>query len=124
MAKQQLTVPLQLLDPAAIGPRIRWLRKLRGLTQVQLGNKIGIDQTALSKLEIGSSKKPESHTLLRLAAALEANPNWILTGSGDHEVMDSLPEDDKEIVLKAYARLDEAGKASLLVILDQLAPKD
>ena len=45
----------QTLDSVNTGERIRALRKLRGLTQVQLSKRLGIDQSTLSDIERGAS---------------------------------------------------------------------
>jgi transcriptional regulator with XRE-family HTH domain len=61
-----------------IGARVRKLRKAKGLTQPQLASQVGIDQSTLSDIERGASIRAE--VLLRLAAALEQTPEFIVTG--------------------------------------------
>jgi transcriptional regulator with XRE-family HTH domain len=47
--KTQIGTP----EVAAIGSRLRWLRKERGLTQAELARQIGIQQSDLSRMEKG-----------------------------------------------------------------------
>lgn len=70
-------------DLVTAGQRIRWLRERRQLSQHALAKAINVRQPALSQIERGVSKNPASTTLLRIAAVLEANPEWIINGRGD-----------------------------------------
>lgn len=38
-------------SPAQLGDHIRAIRKARGMTQAQLGQRLGLDQTRISKIE-------------------------------------------------------------------------
>ena len=53
-----------------VGPRLRALRKRRGVTLEQLGERTGISVSTLSRLESGG-RKPTLELLLRLARAHE-----------------------------------------------------
>jgi len=64
------------------GQRVRWLRESKNMLQSTLAKAIGIKQPSLSQIERGSSKSPSASTLLRIAAALDANPDWIINGRG------------------------------------------
>ena len=59
------------------GPYIREWRKFRGLTLVQLGRRIGMDHSAISKIETGK-RRYNQNTLQRLAEALETTPAELL----------------------------------------------
>lgn len=48
------------------------LREARGLTQVQLAEKLGVRQPIISKLEGGGTKDVKLSTLVKVAAALGA----------------------------------------------------
>jgi transcriptional regulator with XRE-family HTH domain len=54
------------------GKRIRELRKLRGLSQDDLGAKIGIDQKHMSRIELGKSY-PSLDRLIQISDALEVD---------------------------------------------------
>lgn len=61
------------------GSRIRTLRKARKLTQAQLAEAMGIDQSTLSDIERGAGFTAE--TLMLVCDALEANPYVIMRGA-------------------------------------------
>lgn len=53
-------------NPSTLGERLRWLRKNRGLTQVELAEAMGCEQTMISSWEVGRTR-PTSATLVALA---------------------------------------------------------
>ena len=57
----------------ALQQSLRALRQERGLTQVQLGDMVGVSQPFISQLERGHIENIEIKTLMRLAAALGAS---------------------------------------------------
>jgi transcriptional regulator with XRE-family HTH domain len=65
-----------------MGPRIKRLRKQRGLTQAELAEKIGINRVSLAKLESPDAAKhhltPSLATLEKLARMLRVNPGTLL----------------------------------------------
>ena len=58
------------------------VRELRGLSQAQLADRLGITQSAIAQLESAQPKNVELRTLVRVAAALGAHvevsirPRW------------------------------------------------
>lgn len=54
-----------------LGARIKELRKVKGLSQEELSEKVGIDSKHLSRIEVGKSY-PSLDTLERIANALNA----------------------------------------------------
>lgn len=67
-------IPHFLRNAPVFGDRLRLLRKLAGLTQVQLAERAGLSQPALSDLE-RNEYEPRWSDVLKLAAALEKTPN-------------------------------------------------
>lgn len=65
-----------------IGDRVRDRRLQLGLRQVELAKQAGITQPSLSAIERGDSKTVKGNTLMRLAAALAINPEYLRTGRG------------------------------------------
>ena len=55
---------------ALFGDRVRELRQERGLTQVDLSERLGLPQSRISEIESGT-RAPNLVTILRLAVALE-----------------------------------------------------
>jgi ribosome-binding protein aMBF1 (putative translation factor) len=56
----------------ALAMQVVGLREKRGLTQVQLAERSGVDQGDISRIERGSSF-PNEKTLIRIAEALDAD---------------------------------------------------
>lgn len=73
--------PADLPSFDAVGPRVRWWRKHRGLTQPQLAAKAGLGQSTLSGLE--NEKQISSTKINKLATALGIDPTYLETDEGD-----------------------------------------
>ncbi|HEV8119683.1 MAG TPA: helix-turn-helix transcriptional regulator [Candidatus Polarisedimenticolia bacterium] len=69
---------MEQLDKAAIGQRIKQLRKARNLRQWQMAQLLGATQPAVHKYENGIL--PEVKRLLELARIGNTSVEWILTG--------------------------------------------
>lgn len=63
----------------AFGERVKKLRKEKGWTQKQLGNKIGVTYAQLNKYE-GGTNAPPIDKLHALASALETTIDYLVTG--------------------------------------------
>lgn len=67
------------MDSKLVGTQIARLRKEKGLTQNDLGDRLGVSFQAVSKWERGETL-PDTAILLDLANALETSVDFILTG--------------------------------------------
>ena len=67
------------MDMKTVGAQITRLRKEKGLTQNDLGERLGVSFQAVSKWERGETL-PDTAILLDLANALETSVDFILTG--------------------------------------------
>ena len=56
---------------------LRRIREAAGLTQMELSEKVGVSQTALSAWELGTAM-PSVSNLLRLCAALDTSADELL----------------------------------------------
>jgi len=61
----------------AFGVRVKRLRKEHRMTQQELGGIVGIDRSAISRLETGNANATLD-TILRLAYGLELSPSELL----------------------------------------------
>lgn len=59
-----------IVSPKDLGMHLRRLRKNLGLTQAQLGNRVGLDQKKVSLIENGNQNS-RLDTVFRLFSALE-----------------------------------------------------
>lgn len=67
---------------AAIGARIRHIRKLRGLTQIEMAQGLGVTFQQIQKYERGRNRIP-AFRLVGIARLLDTNPHELLDWSGD-----------------------------------------
>ncbi|NQX63556.1 helix-turn-helix transcriptional regulator [Paenibacillus qinlingensis] len=63
-----------------IGSRIKMIRKLNKINQVDFSNRIGISQATLSELE-QDKYKPSVDTMLAIVECFDVDVDWILLGS-------------------------------------------
>lgn len=68
-------------QPSTLGERLRWLRKQRGLTQVDFASAIGCDQAMVSSWEVG--RTAPSATALHAIARYHDVPQETLLGGED-----------------------------------------
>lgn len=73
--------------------RFKQVRKALGLTQSEFGKRLGISNTAISKIEKGENKVSESN-IISICREFGVNEEWLRDGSGD--------EDNMFIKLSAY----------------------
>ena len=62
-----------------VGGNINTTRRMKGVTMQQLGEDVGLDRAAISKIEAGKNITIE--TLAKIAAALEVQPFELLQGT-------------------------------------------
>lgn len=82
-----------------IGERILFYRKLKGLTQDQLGEQIGIDSKSISRIERGSIS-PSLDTLYKAASVLGIQVSQLFSEQDSVEI-NSLRLEAIELVMKA-----------------------
>lgn len=112
---------IELIDDKTVGERIAELRKKKGMSQLELSNKVGIIRALLSEYERGKSRIYDE-MVTRISLALGVTPNRILGVEGEEseqkislrytkriKEIENLPEYKRRIVLKA---LDDSIKAN------------
>lgn len=103
--------------------RFKEMRKQLGLSQEELGKRIGIGKSAVSKIENGENA-PSEQTLLSICREFRVNYFWLTEGKGDmfagtpQTAVDELAEDydlddDDKKILERYLELD-AEKRKIL----------
>ena len=78
------------------GERIKQLRLERGLTQEELGAKLGVQRAAVQKYEKGTVKNIKRDALIRLAEILDTTPEYLL--GWDEMPRNVIPVSDEDIV--------------------------
>lgn len=71
--------------PVEIGQKLRHLRRLKGLTLMELAEKVDCSESLLSKIE-NDKVRPSVRILHGLVAALEANVGMLLQGGSGSEI--------------------------------------
>ena len=104
-------------DSSSIGKRIAKLRKKKGLTQKELGLKIGITQTLVSDYETGRSHLSDS-MLIRFALSLNTTPNDILGFKSESKVNENTHSLKLIKRINRIEKLPISKQKALLQIID------
>lgn len=79
-----------------LGERVRFARKQRGLTAIELGERVGVTQGHISKLE-NSNRQPTTSLIRSLAKELGVREAWLIEGVGSMYETKPEPIYDKEV---------------------------
>lgn len=83
-----LTSPLPSA-PRSLAERLKWLRKQRGLTQVELAADLGCEQAVVSSWEVGRTK-PSAASMMAVAKYFKISLRALETGEAfEHETRHS-----------------------------------
>lgn len=107
------------VDLSTLGGRIKYARKEKKMSQVQLGKAVGVTQSAVGQWERGETKEMTPSNLLRAADALDCNPVWLVTGEG--KPYDRAPETDA--LFSKMMQLDQEQRAVVLAVVEGLLRK-
>ena len=115
-------------DVKETGERIRRLRKEKGWTQTDLGNRIGVQNSAIAKYENGRVPNLKRSTIKALADALGVNPSYLMGldegveyASAYRTTLDLMRDDTIVELQKICADLDDRSKDRLLAYAEGLA---
>jgi transcriptional regulator with XRE-family HTH domain len=108
-----------------VGARIRIRRKTLGLSQSDLGDKIGVSFQQVQKYERGANRVSAS-ALASIAKALECSPAALfgsdVDGAVDTELLTLLSEDGAVDLLRAYSAIqDREMRQAVISVADGLA---
>lgn len=100
------------------GERIRELRKIAGLSQEELGRRVGVQRAAINKYEKGTVTNIPLHTIEQLANTFEVSPTYIV-GWEDTE---SNPLSTEVKVLQGIKRFFGTDVIDLIETYTELSP--
>ncbi len=80
-----------------VGERIKKLRRQHGLTQEELGAKIGVQKAAIQKYEKGTVRNIKRDSLIKLATILNTTPEYLL--GWNEKPSNIYPVDESDMVL-------------------------
>lgn len=102
-----------MLAPMSVGSRIKALRIEKGMDQGELARAAKIKQSTLSDLESGRSQRPRGDSLVRLAAVLQVDHDWLMTGHG-LPLPKVQPDIDESHLLAMYRAMTDANRSALI----------
>jgi transcriptional regulator with XRE-family HTH domain len=112
---------IPLPDDKAFGKRLKEIRKRRGVSQVDLAQRLGIHQSLISQYECGYLRL-HGALLVRLAQALQTSPDEILAAKPAPD--DQHPRDRRFLRrLKHLDKLSPHQKKILLGTIDAFLSK-
>lgn len=104
------------MDQEAVGKFISTCRKDKGLTQIQLAEKLNITNRAVSKWETGKSC-PDASIMLKLCDILDITVNDLL--SGERVSVENYRKKAEENLIQLQHMKDQAQKDLLRVTINE-----
>lgn len=95
------------------GERIKALRQELGMSQAELGEKIGVKTPAIYKYENGLVVNLKRSTIEKLATALNVSPSYLMGFDGEEKPLIILDEGLNEVT-SIFERLSPDNRAKLL----------
>ena len=118
-----------------IGDRIKEIRKIKKMNQIEFGEKIGVKQSSMASYENGS-RQPVDAVIRSICREFNVNESWLRTEEGNpfvekdrdqqieemvDEIMVEKPEDFRRRFVRALAALDADGWAALERFIDSIS---
>ena len=100
------------------GEKIRQLRKQLGLTQEELGQRIGVGKAAINKYEVGTVVNLKKSTIYSLSEALGVSPVVLL----DAETTSFSP--DEQRLMELYRTAEPSAREYAVEMLENHQKKD
>lgn len=115
-----------------IGTRIKDLRKLAGLSQEELGRRVGVQRAAINKYEKGTVTNIPIHTIEQMAIIFDVSPTYLVGWDGSEgnqlaietkivQGVDRLFGKDTLMVLELFVELNPSNKKKALEYLQDLS---
>ncbi len=100
------------VQPSRLGAVVAAKRKMMGLSQRQLADRIGLNNATISKLEKDPSLEPDIRTIRLLAEALNLDYNYLLSLN---ETIDDDPE--LRIIARAKSNMSPEQQKTMMAML-------
>ena len=115
----------------AVGERIKHLRLLAGMSQEDLGKRIGVQRAAINKYEKGSVTNIPISTIEKIAMIFEVSPTYLVGWdnieanplSAEVKVLQGVKRfygKDTVEVIEIYTQLNSTGKKRVLQHLEDM----
>lgn len=99
-----------------MGDRIKEMRKLKGFTQEELAQKLGLKDSAIAKYESGRVENIKRSVISEMAKILDCSPVYLLCLDDDSSKKFELSDLEKQIIL-SYRQSDSIDREMVLRIL-------
>lgn len=117
----------------SMGERIKYLRESCGMTQEELGEKIGVQKSAIRKYEKGSVENIKRSSIKIMADLFGVSPCYLMAWDEDEQKIKGLSEEVKFIekiqrqygknaveLLSTFVQLNEDGQKKAIAHLQDL----
>lgn len=113
------------------GTRIKELRTLAGMSQEELGRRVGVQRAAINKYEVGTVQNIPLKTIEQIAMIFDVSPTYIVGWNGDESnplsaevkiiqgVQRFFGKDALEL-LESYVHLNATGKKRVQQYLNDM----
>lgn len=91
-----------------LGNRLKHIRTIKNLTQLDFGSAIGVTKQAIANVE-SSHSNPSIDFLSKLIENFNVNVNWLITGKGELFMNNTLELIEDEFTLKVEKILRNKG---------------
>ena len=104
-----------------IGDKIRLHRKALGLTQTELGEKLGVKTNAVSKWECGRVDDIPTSKIKAMAKLFDVQPSYLIDENQPAPTNEGeLGEEDKKLLMMIH-NLSPENRARIVAIIEALA---
>ncbi len=101
------------------GERVKELRKTLNCTLDKFGGKLGVQKSAISKIEKGENNLTEQ-MLLSICREFDANEEWLRTGNGEMFVTLNRTQQIAQLTADLFKGEKDSFKERLLLALSKL----
>lgn len=102
--------------------RVKELRRTRGLTQSEFGEKLGVQNSAISKIERGENIVTDQMRLL-ISREFNVREEWLRDGVGPMEIQRNR-SDEIEHFLQDIRTSNQPFRTQLVALLARLTPEE
>lgn len=99
-----------------LGERLKTARKLKGLTQDELAEKIGTSRGVITNIEHNKTETPQPLIVNALCNVLEVNQEWLISGIGEMNSSEAVRS--SKVLSEIYSISKELSEEEQLYILD------
>ncbi len=87
------------------------------MKQTELAAKINRTQPSISNIVSDATRRPNSETMLRIAAALQCSADWLVRGDGHPFEINTVGAADEKVLLEQWRLLDQQAKSAILAVI-------